>query len=201
MAPGGIVYHVLNRSAGPAPSSGSAAEDDSGHPAVSLVTTAGTKSLKAIEGDHKQFAAPFVGLRHFLEFDDQHAATRIKDRRPTLELHLGKSPGNHWWLVRLDPDDDDPTRGLDLESAGMYGGAQSVRVACRLVQLPHAGQNPGPGQGAAIHPVPYDRVDGRAEALDGRESGLQRRPGRARCRQHHVALLPARRAVRRCCRL
>jgi hypothetical protein len=120
-----VISAMLKRSSAPAASSGDSAEDDSGHPAVSLVTTAGTQSLKAIEGDHKQFAAPFVGLRHFLELDEQHAKTRIKDRRPTLELHLGKSPGNHWWLVRLDPDDDDPTRGLDLESAGMYGGAHT----------------------------------------------------------------------------
>jgi hypothetical protein len=121
-----VISAMLRRSSGPEPSaSGSSAEDDSGHPAVSLVSTSGTQSLKAIEGDHKQFAAPFVGLRHFLEFDEQHATTRIKDRRPALDLHLGKSPGNHWWLVRLDPDDDDPTRGLDLESAGMYGGAHT----------------------------------------------------------------------------
>lgn len=120
-----VISAMLKRSSAPAASSGGGAEDDDGHPAVSLVTTAGAQSLKAVEGDHKQFAAPFVGLRHFLEFDEQHASTRIKDRRPTLELHLGKSPGNHWWLVRLDPDDDDPTRGLDLESAGMYGGAHT----------------------------------------------------------------------------
>jgi hypothetical protein len=123
-----VISAMLKRTSAPEPSSGSsasAAEDDDGHPAVSLVAASVTKSLKAIEGDHKQFAAPFVGLRHFLEFDEQHAATRIKDRRPTLELNLGKSPGNHWWLVRLDPDDDDPTRGLDLESAGMYGGAHT----------------------------------------------------------------------------
>jgi hypothetical protein len=122
-----VISAMLKRSSAPAASSssGDSAEDDSVHPAVSLVASSGTTSLKAIEGDHKQFAAPFVGLRHFLEFDEQHATTRIKDRRPTLELHLGKSPGNHWWLVRLDPDDDDPTRGLDLESAGMYGGAHT----------------------------------------------------------------------------
>jgi len=120
-----VISAMLKRSSAPAASSGGGAEDDDGHPAVSLVTTAGPQPLKAVEGDHKQFAAPFVGLRHFLEFDEQRASTRIKDRRPTLELHLGKSPGNHWWLVRLDPDDDDPTRGLDLESAGVYGGAHT----------------------------------------------------------------------------
>ena len=120
-----VISAMLKRSSAPAASSGGSAEDNDGHPAVSLVTTGGTKSLKAVEGDHKQFAAPFVGLRHFLEFDGQNAATRIKDRRPALDLHLGKNPGNHWWIVRLDPDDDEPTRGLDLESAGMYGGAHS----------------------------------------------------------------------------
>jgi len=119
-----VISAMLKRSSAAAEPSASA-EDDDGHPAVSLITASDTKSLKAIEGDHKQFAAPFVGLRHFLEFDEQHATTRIKDRKPTLELHLGKNPGNHWWLVRLDPDDDDPTRGLDLESAGMYGGAHT----------------------------------------------------------------------------
>jgi len=36
--------------------------------AFGLVTTAGTQSLKAVEGDHKQCAAPFVGLRHYVYF-------------------------------------------------------------------------------------------------------------------------------------
>jgi hypothetical protein len=120
----GVISAMLQRSSGGSSSEGSG-DDDSGHPTVSLVSTSGTQSLRAIEGDHKQFAAPFVGLRHFLEFDEQHAKTRIKDRRPSLDLHLGKSPGNHWWIVKLDPDDDDPTRGLDLESAGVYGGAHT----------------------------------------------------------------------------
>lgn len=94
-------------------------------PEVSLVAASGTTSLAAAEGDHKQFAAPFVGLKHFLVFEGTTAATRIKDRRPTLELKLGKDPGDKWWVVRLDPDDDEPTRGLDLESAGMWGGSHS----------------------------------------------------------------------------
>lgn len=122
-----VISAMLKRSSAPAPSEASSttSSTDDGFPAVSLIAASGTTALKATEGEHQQFAAPFVGLRHFLEFDGMKAATRIKDRRPTLELHLGKNPGNHWWIVRLDPDDDDPTRGLDLESAGMYGGAHS----------------------------------------------------------------------------
>jgi hypothetical protein len=94
-------------------------------PPVSLLAASGTTALQATEGDHQQFAAPFVGVRHFLEFDGAAATTRTKDRRPTLELHLAKNPGAHWWIVRLDPDDEDPTRGLDLESAGAWGGAHT----------------------------------------------------------------------------
>jgi hypothetical protein len=42
-------------------------------------------------------------------------------------LHLATNPGSHWWIVKLDPDDDDPTRGLDLQSAGAWGGAHSFK--------------------------------------------------------------------------
>jgi len=119
-----VISAMLKRSTAPAPVA-AASDSGGGFPAVSLVAASGSTALKVNEGDHKQFAAPFVGLRHFLEFDGKTASTRIKDRRPTLELHLGKNPGAHWWIVRLDPDDDDPTRGLDLQSAGAWGGAHS----------------------------------------------------------------------------
>jgi len=120
-----VISAMLKRSTAPAPAAAAPSDSGSGFPAVSLVSASGSTALKVNEGDHKQFAAPFVGLRHFLEFDGKTASTRIKDRRPTLELHLGKNPGAHWWIVRLDPDDDDPTRGLDLQSAGAWGGAHS----------------------------------------------------------------------------
>jgi hypothetical protein len=119
-----VISAMLKRSTAPAAPAGGTS-DSGGFPAVSLVAASGTTALKAVEGDHKQFAAPFVGLRHFLEFDGKSAGTRIKDRRPTLELHLDKNPGAHWWVVKLDPDDDDPTRGLDLQSAGAWGGAHT----------------------------------------------------------------------------
>lgn len=119
-----VISAMLKRTSAPAPAA-AASSDSGGFPAVSLVATSGSTALKVTEGDHKQFAAPFVGLRHFLEFDGKTAAVRTKDRRPTLELRLDKNPGSHWWLVRLDPDDDDPTRGLDLQSAGSWGGAHS----------------------------------------------------------------------------
>ncbi len=120
----GVISAMLKRSTAPAPAAAPSG-GGSGFPAVSLIAASGSTALKVNEGDHKQFAAPFVGLRHFLEFDGKTASTRIKDRRPTLELHLDKNPGSHWWIVRLDPDDDDPTRGLDLQSAGAWGGAHS----------------------------------------------------------------------------
>jgi hypothetical protein len=121
-----VISAMLKRTTAPAPASAAASSGGGGgFPAVSLVAASGSTALKVNEGDHKQFAAPFVGLRHFLEFDGKTASIRIKDRRPTLELHLDKNPGSHWWIVRLDPDDDDPTRGLDLQSAGAWGGAHS----------------------------------------------------------------------------
>jgi len=120
-----VISAMLKRSAAPAPAA-APSDGGGGFPAVSLVSTSGSTALKVNEGDHKQFAAPFVGLKHFLEFDGKTASTRIKDRRPTLELHLDKNPGAHWWIVRLDPDDDDPTRGLDLQSAGAWGGAHTA---------------------------------------------------------------------------
>jgi hypothetical protein len=116
-----VISAMLKRTTAPPP----AASSGGGFPAVSLIAASGSTALKASEGDHQQFAAPFVGLRHYLVFDQKAAATRIKDRRPTLELHLDTNPGDHWWIVKLDPDDDDPTRGLDLQSAGAWGGAHS----------------------------------------------------------------------------
>jgi hypothetical protein len=121
-----VISAMLKRTSAPPPAPATASSDGGGgFPAVSLVAASGSTALKVIEGDHKQFAAPFVGLRHFLEFDGKNAGTRIKDRRPTLELRLDRNPGAHWWIVRLDPDDDDPTRGLDLQSAGAWGGAHT----------------------------------------------------------------------------
>ena len=118
------VISAMIKRATPTASSGSSASD-SEFPPVALVSASGSITLEAIEGDHQQFAAPFVGLRHFLEYKGPAAAVRIKDRRPTLELRLGEDPGNRWWLVKVDPDDDEPTRGLDLESAGVWGGAHT----------------------------------------------------------------------------
>jgi hypothetical protein len=90
-----------------------------------LITASGTVTLSPVEGSHKQFAAPFVGLKHFLVFEEQKSKTRIKDTKPSFEIALSKSPRDSWWIVRLDPDDDEPTRGLDLESMGMWGGGYS----------------------------------------------------------------------------
>lgn len=117
--PQGAITAMLDRSTAP-PSSG-----DGGFPSVSLIASDGTKRLEAIEGDHQQFAAPFVGLRHFLEFAGEAAEVHTKDRRPTLELRLDRDPSTQWFLVALDPDDDEPDRGLDLESAGVWGGAHT----------------------------------------------------------------------------
>jgi hypothetical protein len=118
-----VISAMLARTTDSTASSGSS--DDGDFPAVSLSGASGAHSLKALEGDHKQFAAPFVGLKHFMEFPGEASATRIKDRKPVLELRLGKNPAKTYWLVRLDPDDEDPTRGLDLESIGMWGGSMS----------------------------------------------------------------------------
>jgi len=125
-----VVAAMLGRSSkakAPAPKAASGG-GGYGDPVVNLVTVDGSIELIGIEGTHEQFAAPFVGLRHFLEFDDEEAETRITDREPILELFLDKNPRRSWWIVRLDPDDDDATRGLDLQSAGAWGGAHSYEA-------------------------------------------------------------------------
>ena len=94
-------------------------------PTVTLVTGTGNTELYALEGDHNQFAAPFVGLRHYFDFDGSAAEVRTTDRQPTLELRLNSDPSDHWWIVELEADDDDPVLGLDLESAGNWGGSHS----------------------------------------------------------------------------
>lgn len=118
-----VISAMLRRSTPSAAPASSSADDD--FPPVTLIEASGSVTLAAVEGDHQQFAAPFVGLRHFLEFKGTAAATRTRDRRPTLELRLGRDPGENWWIVKVDPDDDEPTRGLDLESAGVWGGSHS----------------------------------------------------------------------------
>lgn len=119
-----VIERMLRRVSGPPPSA-RVSMNDSGMPDVTLTSTSGTTTLKPVEGDHKQFAAPFVGMKHFLEFDGEQSETRIKDVKPTLTLPYDGNPKSRWWLVKLDPDDDDPTRGLDLESMGMWGGAHT----------------------------------------------------------------------------
>lgn len=116
-----VISAMLDRTT-VAPSGGGGGDD---YPPVTLVTSSGSTALSALEGDHNQFAAPFVGLRHFLDFDGRSAEVRTNDRQPTLELRLNRDPGDHWWIVELEPDDDDPTLGLDLESAGTWGGAHT----------------------------------------------------------------------------
>lgn len=121
--PQAVITAMLERQTAP---KAAAAAGSAGFPSVSLVAASGTTALSALEGEHKQFAAPFVGLKHFYVFDGKAATVRVKDRKPSVEVALDKAPGDHWFLVKLDPDDDDPTRGLDLQSAGAWGGAHTA---------------------------------------------------------------------------
>jgi len=120
-----VVSAMLKRTTAPAAAEGAGGDE---YPEVNLVAASGTTRLTSMRGAHRQFAAPFVGLRHFLEFDGPAAEIRIKDRQPAVQVAVKSNPSAHWWFVRLDPDDDDPTRGLDLQSAGAWGGAHDFEA-------------------------------------------------------------------------
>ena len=115
-----VVAAMLGRATA-APSSASSA----GQVAARLVTADGELELSATRGSIRSIVAPFVGFHRYVGFSGQHATVRTTDRRPSAQIESAESPVNRWWLVRLDVDEDDDERGLDLRSPGMWGGEMS----------------------------------------------------------------------------
>jgi len=97
----------------------------SGGQKVVLSSKNGDVELKKSEGNLKQYVAPFVGLRRFVEFSPKPAKTRIKDRQPSILITSDKDPSRTCYFVKIYRDNDN--RWIDLEAPGGWGGSISNR--------------------------------------------------------------------------
>ncbi len=131
-----VIAAMLDRStAAPAhaaaPSGGAApapAPAPAGEATITLQASDKTSVLKSIDGDVKTIVAPFVGVKRYIIFPEVSAATRTKDRKPSVTITTDKSPHRYFWMVKLDPDKEDgkvTRRSMDVESPGMWGGYMS----------------------------------------------------------------------------
>jgi hypothetical protein len=112
---------MLSRSSGAsAPASGGSSSDTRVN--VKLAGTAGEVQLTASRGTRQQIVAPFVGYRHFMVFKEMKAEARTKDRRPSILVATNANPVGRFYVVRLNQDEDDNDRSLDLLSPGVWGG-------------------------------------------------------------------------------
>jgi hypothetical protein len=114
-----VITAMLDRSSAKSSSSSSAG------PKVLLSSKSGDIELKAMYGTLKQYVAPFVGLRRFVEFSPKAATTRIKDRQPAILVASDKDPGRTCAYVKIYHDKDN--RWIDLEAPGGWGGSISNR--------------------------------------------------------------------------
>lgn len=123
---GAVIAALLDRSAVSAPSreGGSTAAAAA---TVTLETKDGPVGLTLMDGDVKTIVAPFVGMRRFVVFPELASTVRTKDRKASVTIAIDKDPRKTYWLVRLDPDDDEDemNRSVDIESPGMFGGVIS----------------------------------------------------------------------------
>jgi hypothetical protein len=112
-----VIAAMLDRSSTKSSSSSSAGTK------VVLSSKSGDVELKTMDGTLKQYVAPFVGLRRFVEFSPKTAPTRIKDSQPTILVMSDRDPGRTCSYVKIYRDKDN--RWIDLEAPGGWGGSIS----------------------------------------------------------------------------
>ena len=112
-----VITAMLDRSATKSTSASSAG------PKVILSSINGDVSLKSIDGTLKQYVAPFVGLRRFVEFSPKAATKRTKDRQPSIVATSGNDLSRNCSYVKIYHDNDN--RWIDLEAPGAWGGSIS----------------------------------------------------------------------------
>ena len=112
-----VIAAMLDRSAAKSTSASSAG------PNVVLSSKNGDIELKSIEGTLKQYVAPFVGLRRYVEFSPKAATTRVKDDQPTILVTSDRDPSTTCSYVKIYHDNNN--RWIDLESPGHWGGSIS----------------------------------------------------------------------------
>lgn len=120
---GPVIAAMLERSV--RVGSGNSSTTRSLSPTVALIAKDGNLEINPISGSLKSIVAPFVGYRRFIEFAPNGAATRVKDRFPSLQLNADGEPHEAMWLVKLSRWDDSKILVLDLQSPGMWGGVIS----------------------------------------------------------------------------
>ncbi len=114
-----VITAMLDRSATKSTSASTAG------PKVVLSSANGNIELKSIDGTLKQYVAPFVGLRRYVESSPKTATTRIKDRQPSLLVTSDRDPGRTCFYVKIYHDKEN--RWIDLEAPGGWGGSISNR--------------------------------------------------------------------------
>ena len=65
---------------------------------VVLSAKSGEIELQSAEGTYRQFVAPFVGLRRFIEFSPKSATTRTTDRQPRILVESSGGSGQEMLL-------------------------------------------------------------------------------------------------------
>ena len=128
-----VIAAMLDRStAAPAhaaaPAAAAASAAPAGEATITLQASDKTSVLKSVDGDVKTIVAPFVGMKRYIIFPEVSAATRTKDRKPSVTITTDQSPHRYFWFVKLDPDKEDgkvTRRSMDVQSPGMWGGYMS----------------------------------------------------------------------------
>jgi len=92
---------------------------------VVLTAKSGDIELKAAEGTFKQYVAPFVGMRRYVEFSSKSATTRVKDNQPAILVYSSNDPSKNCSYVKIYHDSNN--RWIDLEAPGRWGGSISNR--------------------------------------------------------------------------
>jgi hypothetical protein len=140
-----VITAMVERSSAPAPAA--VAMPVASGPGVANVTlrVAGQDlPIQMVEGSMISFVAPFVGHRRVMQFDGLRADARVRDRRPSVTAAVPTDPSKRWWFVKLDQDDDDKDRSIDVESPGLWGGKMSAKPD-EDVQVPYDAVQEQPG--------------------------------------------------------
>lgn len=114
-----VIAAMIDRS-----TAGSSSATSAG-PRVVLSSKSGDIELKPTEGAYRQFVAPFVGLRRFVEFSPNAATTRIRDPQPRILISSSTNPERKCAYVKIYH--DKKSRWIDIEAPGMWGGSISNR--------------------------------------------------------------------------
>ena len=115
-----VIEAMLSRSTQSSASASQGSSGSGGSTTVKLVTTAGETQLSVERGSHQQVMV--FGVHNYCVFKEFTADARTKDRKVSILVATEEGPEDHFWLTKVEQDDDDKDRSLPLVSAGPWGG-------------------------------------------------------------------------------